>query len=597
MNPKMIHLTNKPWLRIAAAALVAATAVSFVAPASADAVPFTIGANFTGTDLSAIGTSFPEHSCVPGIGLFTCVPPDTMGAVGPNHVGELINSSFAVYDKTGALQTRMTLPDFWNTALANSGTAATSRGPFDPRLLYDPSSSRWYAVSIDMDLRGFTDSQLFVGVTIGDDPSLENWRGFAIDMDPTDALFADFPTIGLDQTALYISNNMYPPGSGGINSISLVGVPKTSLTAETPSIAGFRVESGIPKTNTGRSMQPAVDLDGGSSPLEALGEPSYSSLKRTLIPGDWISGASNIPAPVAGDTLSLQQYDPPDARQPGPYDNIDTFDNRFSSNVILQNGSLWAVQSTNVGGRAAINFLEIDGTSPTATFRQKITISDPSLDLYYPSVAVNDLGDVVIGFSGSDNNTPISTYVVVGTTTGGVTEFGPITQTHAGMGEYQNLDPFNRNRWGDYSATVLDPSKPRTFWTFQEFAAGDTATTPSYSNWAVRVTEITVLPDSPIMGDYNGDATVDAADYVVWRDTLGLSGSGLAADGNGDLVVDNWDYGVWRAHFGETTSVPGAAGSASAVPATPEPAAWLLLVIASVVFLGRRRLTSRGTKL
>ena len=35
-----------------------------------------------------------------------------------------------------------------------------------------------------------------------------------------------------------------------------------------------------------------------------------------------------------------------------------------------------------------------------------------------------------------------------------------------------------------------------------------------------------------LAGDYNLDGIVDAADYVVWRKTLGQSGTDLAADGN-----------------------------------------------------------------
>ncbi len=45
-------------------------------------------------------------------------------------------------------------------------------------------------------------------------------------------------------------------------------------------------------------------------------------------------------------------------------------------------------------------------------------------------------------------------------------------------------------------------------------------------------------------GDYNFNGVVDAADYVVWRDTLGQSGVGLAADGNGDSQIDAADYGI-----------------------------------------------------
>ena len=35
------------------------------------------------------------------------------------------------------------------------------------------------------------------------------------------------------------------------------------------------------------------------------------------------------------------------------------------------------------------------------------------------------------------------------------------------------------------------------------------------------------------------DGTVNTADYTMWRDSLGESGSGLAADGNGDGKIDD----------------------------------------------------------
>ena len=47
-------------------------------------------------------------------------------------------------------------------------------------------------------------------------------------------------------------------------------------------------------------------------------------------------------------------------------------------------------------------------------------------------------------------------------------------------------------------------------------------------------------------GDFNQDGVVDAADYVLWRDTKGQTGLGLPADGNGDQVVDQNDYNLWR---------------------------------------------------
>jgi hypothetical protein len=55
--------------------------------------------------------------------------------------------------------------------------------------------------------------------------------------------------------------------------------------------------------------------------------------------------------------------------------------------------------------------------------------------------------------------------------------------------------------------------------------------------------------------DYNDNGTVDAADYVIWRNTLGQAvPEGTAGDGNGDGMVTTADFDLWRAGFGSTGS-------------------------------------------
>jgi hypothetical protein len=82
------------------------------------------------------------------------------------------------------------------------------------------------------------------------------------------------------------------------------------------------------------------------------------------------------------------------------------------------------------------------------------------------------------------------------------------------------------------------------------------------------IVELSATP--PLLGDYNLDDVVDAADYVVWRNALGTSVPRFSsADGDGDGLVDPADHGIWRSHFGMMR--PGAGGMASGVELSGDP--------------------------
>ena len=380
-----------------------------------------------------------------------------MGAVGPNHIVELLNGRYAVYNKSGSLLQSSSLNQFW----INAGVTPAGSFAFDPRVIYDKHSGRWFAVAVD---NGGGANNILVAVSGSSDPTA-GWTGFAIDTDSNDTHWADFPVLGLNQDVVVVTANMFPIVSGS-SAVTTLVLPKSDLTAATPTVANATIFEETNPNNTGFAPQPAYDQDDGNLPLLLLS--SYNkpagSLKTSTIGGTASSPTLNTSGGFIGVTARSA---PPDIDQPGLKIHIDAGNNRFSGNVIAQhipgraNPSLWSVHSVNIGGRAAIEWYEID--SSTNAILQSGVISDASLAFNYSSIAVNDFGDVVIGFSGGDPSTYISTYVVVGRTNGRVTTLSAPQLTKAGLADYQILDTLGRNRWGDYSATVVDPTNARHF--------------------------------------------------------------------------------------------------------------------------------------
>ena len=103
-----------------------------------------------------------------------------------------------------------------------------------------------------------------------------------------------------------------------------------------------------------------------------------------------------------------------------------------------------------------------------------------------------------------------------------------------------------------------------------------------------------ILQAIGLTGDYNNNGVVDASDYVLWRNSAGLTGPGLAADGNHNNQIDSGDYDVWRSHFGQTSGSGASVGSNAAVP---EPNSLSVALVAMMAFVGQRRAARRTARL
>jgi len=91
------------------------------------------------------------------------------------------------------------------------------------------------------------------------------------------------------------------------------------------------------------------------------------------------------------------------------------------------------------------------------------------------------------------------------------------------------------------------------------------------------------VEDVFLIGDYNDDGAVDAADYTLWRHNLGAPAGTLPNDIH-NTPIGALQYDTWRAHFGNTFPKPGA----SLASRVPEPAT-LALVSIAMLFLRRSK--------
>ena len=462
-------------------------------PAAA-AATVTIGRNFTGSTYEVNSQS---------------LPPDSNGAIGPRHFVEFINGTVAVYNKTNGVSVqRKTNLKFW----ADAGLIiSTDSEVTDPRVIYDPTVQRWFASQVDFDAAA-TDPTLeandfLFAVSATSDPT-GPWHGFMFQADPDTGGFADFPTLGVDANAVYISGDMFqgqdnPVGAG------LASIPKTDLLLSTPVITNRTWFGVLDYSQRGQVLQPVICFDGSSSgKVLAMGDIGNDSdphsnivmfaVQNAGVPGATLSPATSINVSPYGVPFNSDMGLPLfSAVQPDGTTTLQANDARLSAKVYAVGGVLYAVHNTEVNNHIAIRWYRINAASQTIL--ESGTIADPDLDLFFPSIAANASGAVVLGYNGSSISTYVSSFASVGETVNGVTTFGNRVLLKSGTVSYHDLneilaqlldDPVVDSRWGDYSATSVHPSDPSHFWTIQMYPS-DTGSADE-GIWSTQITELIV---------------------------------------------------------------------------------------------------------
>ena len=171
-------------------------------------------------------------------------PPDTHGAVGPDHLVVTLNTEIRVQDRSGAPLLTASLFSFWSAL----GIATA----FDPRVAYDPYADRWI-MSAGAD-NGSPTSALLVAASQTGDPTAA-WDTYRIDADPADRLWADFPTLGFNRSWIAIQANLWPLSGPGFETLVLA-IDKAALYAGVaPAVTRFS------RDDIGDTQAPALTYD------------------------------------------------------------------------------------------------------------------------------------------------------------------------------------------------------------------------------------------------------------------------------------------------------------------------------------------------
>lgn len=480
----------------------------------------------------AASLTFTGVTQAPSIdGGFTYKPPDTHGAVGPGagSVGRIVqvtNSGIEIFNKSGTTVASQTDLDAFMTTLGLSGLSGSGSGNlgFDPKVIYDQNSGRFFIVILDGRTPSGGGARSNVVICTSKDATPDtltttDWSAESdtalVTIDSSDTWF-DYPGIGADSTRLIVTGNMFTSG-GTFKGNTIRVFLKASLTDDgSPSGATFTdiiIDSAVtPGTST---IQPAhvfgSTLNGDFYMVNRFGSTAYQLWQITGIGGSTAALVSSSPSTHGSLTLG-SALDGAAQTTNGTNDEptISTLSARMMNAMYRSDSIWWCLSSdTDSDSKTEIVWFEIDpnstdsavaGTQTSPTTVQSGTIDGTtSADwVYMPSIAVNSSGDAMICYSESNASTAVSMRAAARFTSDPSGTFQAGVTIATGAGEYDDFFADSTERWGDYSACVLDPDDDETFWVFNEICETAATASGDDADWGTRIAKMGSVVAVPV---------------------------------------------------------------------------------------------------
>jgi hypothetical protein len=461
-------------------------------------------------------------------------PPDTDGDVGPNHYFQIVNSSIAIFTKTG---TPIYGPVKTRTLWSGFGGQCQSRNDGDGIVKYDAISDRWVVTQFAVGTAPYLEC---VAVSTTGDPTGSYHRySFSFTQ------FPDYPKLAVWPDAYYITYNRFIGNA-------FTGV-KACAYDRTRMLAGLSATQQCFDLGTSFGSLLASDLDGPTLP--PAGSPNYvmeigsSQLNLWKFHVDWATpGNSGL---NAAPSIGVAAYSPACGGgscvpQSGTTTRLDSLGERLMHRLAYRNfgdhESLVVNHSISSGGSVGVRWYEVRSPGAGATMFQQGTYAPDSAYRWMGSIAMDGSGNIGLGFSISSGSLHPGVHYTGHLTTDppgvmgqgeGVLFNGPGSQTGG-------LD-----RWGDYSAMAIDPVDDCTFWYTNEYLPANGS-----FNWSTRIGSFKLpgcgvtTPDFSLSASPSSQTVAPGAgtSYGVtitpsngFADPVSLSVTGLPTDASGSF--------------------------------------------------------------
>lgn len=393
-------------------------------------------------------------------------PPDTTIAAGPTDIVELTNLHMDVWSRTSPhrLLYQQYICYSFETTMCG-----------DPRVMYDPSSKRFFAAMVTATPGAADYDGITVAVSATSDPT-GTWYHHTIaktvvDM-PRLAVTTDKVIIGDNGDDVWIlqKSDLVAAKTEPVaaRTTHFLAVPEDERGAEYGSTT---VEAGTADGPDGYTMSRGGTDTTGAYLNRITGTPAAGDVKLTPT-------VLHVPYPW---------QDPTPAVQEGGPDTIP--DDFYPTQATVRAGSLWYSMTepcTPPGDTArhdCIHLVQIDVSASVARLVQEVEIGVAGEDLIVPQVEVDNQGRAVVVATESGADMHPS---VVATLVRADGQVGTPTVLRAGQ-TYTTTDQYEPGhiRWGDYSAAAVDPIDPSKLWLGGEFALNE-------SQWGTSISEVDV---------------------------------------------------------------------------------------------------------